>query len=579
MSIKKFIESLVAQVEKVPACTLVQQGLTLDKCIPEKDIFAPLTSAECYAADCITSKHRNFSIDGQISLAFRPHGRLYFLSRNEFEDHSEFLTLLGHVEFAEDELSTFHTLKHSAQEALEQERTAIVSYLLRHGIKSVCNELLVLSEHMAPLIYYVGERCISNFYNIGKSRFKLENTLADALNEVIEQREDASIEFLTTAYCMHLLLRSGSYTRLEELNSTQLSRCNLEEYFDVKNDLYQRFAGNHSNVITFSSFPYSSSLEEKAVLLAHTRNAIESNCRFTRHISGVNLRKKECILPIASIQLNGTLAPVYRSAYTFALLQRWLGESNSTQEIFRPDSFQELLKEVNFSEETPFLSRIESMIDYVVTEAVCSTRSDFGMTRGARDFLKFTTALCKLESKDICAWGQEEYFCHVVPSEKMKKEHSPKMLLMILNAISGRMRFNSWHYAPSYLKIESIPEDRGWFYAPRMADIADWSDQHHAGHVHATVRYSIRSPQPICAGATVLPGFIDLRLMRQSGDPYSREDLVTAIAYTEALQFIYQSLMNFVLKNNENFVFSFGDKRWFDGVYSSQQPEVIVAIA
>ena len=104
-------------------------------------------------------------------------------------------------------------------------------------------------------------------------------------------------------------------------------------------------------------------------------------------------------------------------------------------------------------------------------------------------------------------------------------------------------------------------------------------DQHHAGHVHASVRYSIRSPLPICVRDSVFPGFIDLRLMRQSGDPYSREDLVTAIAYTEALQFIYQSLMNFVLKENKNFVFAFGDKKWIEKVCLPQTPEMVAAIA
>lgn len=77
----------------------------------------------------------------------------------------------------------------------------------------------------------------------------------------------------------------------------------------------------------------------------------------------------------------------------------------------------------------------------------------------------------------------------------------------------------------------------------------------------------------------MFPGFIDLRLMRQSGDPYSREDLVTAIAYTEALQFIYQSLMNFVLKENKSFVFTFGDKKWIEKVCLPQTAEKVAAIA
>jgi hypothetical protein len=147
---------------------------------------------------------------------------------------------------------------------------------------------------------------------------------------------------------------------------------------------------------------------------------------------------------------------------------------------------------------------------------------------------------------------------------------SPKTLSMTLNAISARMRFNSWHYAPSYFDIADIPAGRGWFTAPRMADIADDSDQHHTGHVQAVVRYSIRSPLPLRVGQEVLPGFIDLRLMRQSGEPYGRDDLVTAIAYTEVLQFLYQHLMNHILEQNAGFVFSFGDKKWFDKMYPAQ---------
>jgi len=70
MSIEKLISDLVAvaKVEKIPVSTLIQRGLTLDERIPEEDILTPLTSAECYAVECIANKHRSFSIDGQISL-------------------------------------------------------------------------------------------------------------------------------------------------------------------------------------------------------------------------------------------------------------------------------------------------------------------------------------------------------------------------------------------------------------------------------------------------------------------------------------------------------------------------------
>ena len=56
MSIEKLIDDLVTQAGKTPASILVQRALTVGGCIPEEDKLAPLTSAERYAIECITSK-------------------------------------------------------------------------------------------------------------------------------------------------------------------------------------------------------------------------------------------------------------------------------------------------------------------------------------------------------------------------------------------------------------------------------------------------------------------------------------------------------------------------------------------
>jgi hypothetical protein len=217
-----------------------------------------------------------------------------------------------------------------------------------------------------------------------------------------------------------------------------------------------------------------------------------------------------------------------------------------------------------------FGSCLEYLIDGVVSEAVRATNSDIGMSRSARNYRRFIEAVRGRQTLIASGWSQAEYFCHVVPSAAFLQSVSPKVACMTLNAISARMRFNSWHYAPSYFDVGLVPAERGWFFAPRMADIADHSDQHHTGHIHALVRYSIRSPLPVRAGEDVLPGFIDLRLMRQSGDPYGRDELMAAIRYTEVLQFLYQGLMNCMVERDGSFVFSFGDKKWFDQNYPAR---------
>lgn len=574
MSIEKLISDFVSQAEEIQLSILVQRALTLSGRIPEEDKLSSLTLAEHYAVECISNGDYNFSSDGNMGLAFRPHGRLYILPKEDLDTHSQFFTLLGYFNLAEGELCTYRSMKELERSSLEQERTTVLNYLLPYEIERVCREIVTLSNHMAPLIYYVGEYTISNFYEVGKSGCKLESTLEHALNTVIEQQENAPIEFLMIVFGMHLLLRSGGYTRLEELNSTQFSFVGFEQFFESKYEIYKKVLDSKSPISSESSF-YSSSLGEKAELLAEMRKVLQSTgSRFIREIGGANLRKKEDILPTSQIETNVSTVSGEPSELTKTLLKDWLILEHPSFKEAPIGCFEELLKKLIMPQDGSFSFPLESLIDYVVSEAVYKTHSDFGMTRGTRDFLKLSKALSQDETTLACDWGQAEYFCHVVPHEKMRAVHSPKMLLMMLNAISGRMRFNTWHYAPSYFAIENIPAKRDWFYAPRMADTADHSDQHHTGHIHATVRYSIRSPLPIYIKETILPGFIDLRLMRQSGKAYSRENLITAIAYTESLQFIYQNLMNLVLKENKNFVFTFGSKDWIQQNYSLQKLEV-----
>jgi hypothetical protein len=432
-------------------------------------------------------------------------------------------------------------------------------------IDHVCSEIARVAEHMAPLIYYVGDRCISNFYNVGKSGFAPEMTLADALRHVVDRRDCADIEPLTAIYCLHLLLRSGSYTRLEEQNASQLSRPALMEFFDAKAAYYEDRCGCAVDK-TFVA----ASLPKKASLLASMRETIAARKRFVRLINGTNLRKREAVLDLSPPAADTRIAPTMPSANVLAILRCCLPPDASVEELFAPEGFGRLLGTSLLPQAhiSSFGSLIEYLLDRVVAEAVQSTHSDIGMTRSARDYRRFAYAVGHRQAVEASGWSQAEYFCHVAPSAALRKSVAGKTLFMTLNAISARMRFNSWHYAPSYFDPADIPAGRGWFTAPRMADIADDSDQHHTGHIHAIVRYSIRSPLPLSLNGDVLPGFIDLRLMRQSGKPYEERELITAIAYTDALQFIYQRLMNHLLAADASFVFSFGCKEWFETAYS-----------
>ena len=90
------------------------------------------------------------------------------------------------------------------------------------------------------------------------------------------------------------------------------------------------------------------------------------------------------------------------------------------------------------------------MMHTIINRAISRTSSDIGMARGFRAPLKFYEAHQKDELEEIFNWGQNEYFCCVVPSALMKSafQNNSKILAGVLTAISKRMEYNSWHYTP-----------------------------------------------------------------------------------------------------------------------------------
>ena len=97
-----------------------------------------------------------------------------------------------------------------------------------------------------------------------------------------------------------------------------------------------------------------------------------------------------------------------------------------------------------------------------------------------------------------------------------------------------------------------------------MPDTAIWSDQHHAGHVMAAVRHSIRSPAPLRYGDRTYFGMVDLRLFRTRGGHYNRRDLCKAMKYTEYLRCVYQAIADLAASGERQIVIRAFDKKWFE---------------
>ncbi len=330
MSIDQIISDVRTGIEAETAAQLLRRGMTLGGRVEWDDAVAALSSAERHACDRVMAQKRFPSARaGTLSIAFRPHGRLYLLPREEFEAQAQALALLCNVDLDPDDLKTYQALRHSTRQALEQDRAEICGDLNEQGFDRVCAELAAVAEHMAPLVCYVGERCISNFYNVGKSGFAPEMTIADVLRQVSACREQADIELLTAVHCLHLVLRSGSYTRLEELNSTQLSRRAVLEFFDAKCAFYQKACG-----LTVSERFESAGLREKATMLAGMRETIAMRQRFIRLISGHQFAQERSSFASSSgIGVRTSTAPLSPSANVLAILQRFLPSGTSMPRI------------------------------------------------------------------------------------------------------------------------------------------------------------------------------------------------------------------------------------------------------
>jgi hypothetical protein len=380
---------------------------------------------------------------------------------------------------------------------------------------------------------------------------------------------NASIEALTLTYCLKLLFISGGYTRPEEMNSGQLTILTLKRHFKILAFRYQEVCDiSDEDIHNFLE----SSLYVQAMLLSQYRNKALLLGLFVRDIHGINLLKKERF--IRRWSSDSATQKLIQHAQSLALIEDAASGLVSTEFFLSPHLFNKgLLLKSKVACDLGFSSDFELLIDSLIQKSIQATQSDIGMTRGTRSFFHFLRLLNSKDTATACKWTQSEYFCHAVPSVQLIKKFPPKKIAILLNSVSSRMRYNTWHYAPSYFDWSTIPPERGWFHAPKMPDIAQWSDQHHVGHIHASTRHCIRSPQTIFTGNRSLAGFIDLRLMRQGGVKYSMTDLVTAIAYTDALTLLYQALMDSASACATDFRFSFGDKHWIDTRYLSRIEE------
>lgn len=393
--------------------------------------------------------------------------------------------------------------------------------------------------HMAPVLLYVGDRVYSNLGKLsnlpGKS-FNLGQTgcvLTDLANTPVAQwsPEDACL-----IACLGSLLASGPPVRVEEFNGTQLVPDRLEGF------LRERLTAYGAPVPERSGLSLGPWLDRLAAACAEGRSrTLAAGTVAYRVILGLNLHKRERLF---RDPLTLSDAPDDVRAFMEARAGAALPESGP---ITGGPAIARLAGRIATAPAPAgFSSALEEFLHAYLTTAAESFAADVAMSRGPRSFASLLAEPGE-DAPDPLTLRTNDFYCCVTPRRAFAEQFDTRAdLVKCLSAYSARMRYNTWHYLPHMLGVQTsdlTSKRSDWFFAPTMPDLTDWSDQHHTGHVDFGVRYAIRVPFGVLVDGRELPGIYDLRLMRTAEPAFSIADLRSAIATGLLLRQVYQAMV------------------------------------
>jgi hypothetical protein len=353
--------------------------------------------------------------------------------------------------------------------------------------------------------------------------------------------------------CLTLLVRSGGFARIEEVNGTQLTVDHVADLLERTRRMYDRAPVGRE--ISPGVSQRIEALDDLAGALRERRKELGQTVQLYREIYGPLMHKIE---RIASSRRDASRR---REEALCAQLRERLPITGGTLE--------ELGASITASSD--WLSQpdgnFETGLESVVYETVFAARrafdADFAMSRGLRSLSQLARALRKQDWSQITRWDLPEFFCCVVPAPEARRYFgdSPAQLADVAWSMSARMQYNSWHFIAG--NLPKMPEvvARDYFVPPAIPDIAYYSDQHHHGHVAARVRFSIRSPQAVDVLDRTFSGFVDLRLLRCEGPPFDEQDLLAAHR-TSAFIAKATNLAAALVANGEDVEITSFDSRW-----------------
>ncbi|MFF3862094.1 hypothetical protein [Streptomyces sp. NPDC002209] len=402
---------------------------------------------------------------------------------------------------------------------------------VRERIDAVAHALV----HMAPVLLYVGDRFYSNlgkFSNLpGRSMAPgAEGSVLTALRDTPAARW--SPEDATFVVCMYALISSGSPVRAEEFNGVQLAPDRLADF------LRERIEAYGAELPDLAGEPTGAALDALAAACSGGRaELLRRGAVFYREINGASLHKRERIMaePLGWDELPAPVA---------GLLSGVAGRHfpvAATPGTVRAYAEEVVERVVRLAPPAGFTSAYEGFLHRFFETLADALDCDVVMGRGPKSVAVLHS---DHPAEDRMALATRDFYCCVAPGTAFAQKFTDDRaaLARTLSAYSARMRYNTWHYLPHSMSwTEESPGRDDWFFAPMTADITNWSDQHHTGHVAFGVRHALRVPLGIVLEGAYRPGLYDLRLLRTAGAEFELPHLRAAMVTGRVQALLHQA--------------------------------------
>lgn len=417
-------------------------------------------------------------------------------------------------------------------------------------------------DHTDPVLFYFGELTITNFgkFNNLQSRNGADLPNCFFTRAATMALAEWTVQERTFVFCVYWLGVAGC--RGEEFNARQMNPSAIGAYFSKRLRDYRQEMPGLPDISA-------KTIEAKAKLLRRYKIESSKDLLVYRWINGLTFYKEERLVSHKKLSANLKNLPDRLSNHLAQSAGIDAGSYDSLEDLFA--TYIARLAESEFGSDEPEMNGFENLLKIIVDCAVEDTGSDVGLTRGFRDIKVWRQAFASKAYEEICNWSAANSYCAVFPSTALfnRLKQAPDTLIKILHSCSVRMQFNSWHYTPGHCPCETVPADRHFYLPPRMSDTAIWSDQHHAGHIHAEVRHTIRCPAAITIDGHEYAGLVDLRLFRQRGHAYSDAELFQAMVHANYVRAAYQALADYLARSDRSFRIDAFDKDWFRRYYSA----------